>query len=87
MPTAYTPRPLPTLGTDLRTYAQRELRDVGDSIGSILLMLPQDAVAVPAKLVHGMIRKAKSPWRPVAGQTTDRWVIYDQDVPGWKYID
>lgn len=83
-PTPYVPRPVPTIDGGDAVYLQRELRALQVSVQSLIFMSPQNASLPPDRPRSGMIRRAVSPWRPVAGQTTDRWVSYDGSA--WGYL-
>jgi hypothetical protein len=87
-PRSYRPRlPAPTEGVAVQRHLAEELRAVQETLEGVLDMLPQSASEAPPRPRNGMIRRAESPWRPVVGQTTDRWVIYDDATPGWSYLD
>ena len=84
VPTAYVRGPAPTSVEGYQTYVANELAKIARSIDSLVALSPQAAIKAPARPIENMIRFAKAPWRPVAGQTTDRWVCY---VAGnWAYL-
>ena len=83
-PTPYHPRPLPPRPESLPVFVTRELRDLEATLTSVLALLPRNASAAPSDPVPGMIRRAVAPWRPVAGQTKDRWVSFDGNA--WTYL-
>ena len=60
----------------LDVYMKRALQQISASITSLLTLTPQVATKAPVPPVVGMQRLAVAPWRPVAGQTADRWVTY-----------
>lgn len=83
-PTAYRAPTLPPDPANLPTYLARELRSLERVIDGLLDFLPRDANAAPRNPLVGMIRRAVAPWRPVAGQSSDRWVQYDGTQ--WTYL-
>lgn len=84
-PTPYIASPPPLDPSGLNVYLQKELAALQRTIAGVVVMLPQDAIAAPAKPQDGMIRRSMAPWRPVAGQTADRWVIYLAGA--WGYLN
>lgn len=82
----YTPGALPILPTGDGPYVQRELAAINRTIDSLVLMAPQPATQAPKQLADGMIRYARSPFWPVAGQVADAWVWYDQPNAVWKFL-
>lgn len=84
VPAPYSPRPTPPLPASLPVFLTRELRDIQETLAGVLALLPQDAVMAPDNPVSGMIRRAVAPWRPVIGQTADRWVSYQAGA--WAYL-
>lgn len=83
-PVPYSPRVAPTLPGGEMPYLRQELLSVQTTLDGVLSLLPRVATIAPAVPRVGMIRKAMSPWRPVSGQSSDRWVIYDGLV--WTYF-
>lgn len=74
-PTPYEPGPRPLLEGSEMDYVAQELRRVAASLADLCRMVPQASQIVPLDPVEGMIRFAKSPWRPIGG-TVDTWVTY-----------
>lgn len=68
-------------------YLARELQAISSAIQNLTLMTPQPATKAPVTLSDGMIRLARSPWRPLSGQTTDEWVFYDAPSGTWKLLN
>lgn len=83
-PLPYVPGNLPGAPQGLPRYLQDELRRLEATLQTVILLTPQTATRAPRVPIDGMQRYAKDPWRPVVGQTTDRWVTY---VAGaWAYL-
>jgi hypothetical protein len=70
----------------LTLYLKNELAKVAACTETLALMTPQPAVKLPPQIADGMIRLARSPWRPVSGQTVDEWVYYDAPSATWKVL-
>jgi hypothetical protein len=85
-PTRYVRAGVPVDAAGLRLYTVSELTKVATSIASFIDMVPQVAIAVPKTPSDGMIRLARSPWHPAAGQSTDAWVYYDAPSGTWKLL-
>lgn len=85
-PPVYTPAVLPILPGGEGPYTQAELRRLQTVLGAYLNLLPQAAIKAPVTLVDGMIRMARDPWWPVAGQTADKWVYFDAAGAVWRYL-
>jgi hypothetical protein len=83
-PKPYQTRSPPSLPDPTNSYLTLELRSIQETLRGVLDMMPQDAIAAPAAPREGMMRLAKSPWRPVAGQTADKWVTYVNGA--WAYL-
>ncbi len=83
-PVPYSPRVAPTLPGGEMPYLRQELIAIQATLDGVLALLPQVATIAPSAPHTGMIRKAISPWRPVSGQTSDRWVIYNGTT--WDYF-
>jgi hypothetical protein len=75
-PTAYTVGAGPSCDPSSPVYLQNQLRALSATLEQMRQMTPQPATKAPASPVNGMHRLACAPWRPVVGQTTDRWVTY-----------
>lgn len=84
-PTPYIPSPLPLMNGGLGPYAQREYDKIHRTLGTVLLLLPQEANEAPRVLMSGMVRLSRAPWWPVAGQTQDAWVYYDGPTQTWQF--
>lgn len=82
-PAPYTPGDIPN-GEDLHPVLTDELRKIAGAMTSVGRMTPQAATAAPKTLVDGMVRMARAPWRPAAGQTVDEWVFYEASSGTWK---
>lgn len=81
-----TPSPLvPVLSGGAERYAQLTLSNVQTVAQNTMAMTPQAATAAPATPLDGMVRLARSPWRPVSGQTVDAWVYFDAALDEWVY--
>jgi formylmethanofuran dehydrogenase subunit C len=85
-PLPYIPSPLPLMDGGLGPYAKREYDKIQQTLSTVLILLPQEANVVPTKLISGMVRFARDPWRPAAGQTDDAWVYYDGPTQTWKLV-
>lgn len=83
-PAAFVPDGSPNLPGGDDKYLRAQLAAIQTTLDQVLNMLPQVATAAPVRPQAGMIRKAVSPWRPVVGQTTDRWVVYSGTA--WEYF-
>ena len=70
-------------GGDVRYLAQ-ELTKIQEALQAIQNLTPQQCSIAPPKPLPTMIRFAMAPWRPVAGQTTDKWVTYVNGA--WAYL-
>lgn len=64
----------------------QELRRIEASLRDLADYAPQPAIREPSKRRDGMVRLARSPWRPVDGQTADAWVYFDGTDNEWKYL-
>lgn len=84
---AYKQGILPLLPGGEGPFAQREFDKLETVLSSHTDMLPQAATKAPSVLADGMIRLARNPWRPVSGQTVDKWVYYDAAGGIWRYTD
>lgn len=85
VPTPYGTGPTPIDTTGYQNYVQKELEKIATSLSTICALLPQAATRAPTKPIENMQRFSKDPWRPVAGQTTDRWVTYVNGA--WVYLN
>jgi hypothetical protein len=84
IPTPYIRGPAPLSPDGYPVYIGRELDKIAKAIRTLVDLAPQAAIKAPARPIENMIRFAKSPWRPVSGQTQDKWVTY---VAGsWNYL-
>lgn len=79
------PAPLPLMPGGNGPYSQRELSRLQAMAENTLAMVPQAATQAPTAPLDGMKRLARSPWRPVSGQTVDSWVFYDAAAGKWVY--
>lgn len=86
VPSTYSALPSPLIDGGDDIYLSRELDRIGAVIANHALFIPQVAIAAPLRPFDGMIRLSRSPWRPVAGTTTDAWVFYDGTIPGWALL-
>lgn len=79
----YTPSPsvAPTAGS-----LSREFSAVKAAVDGLVQMTPQAATRAPQTLQDGMIRLARSPWYPAAGQVADGWVYYDLPTDTWLFL-
>jgi len=82
----YTPQALPLLPAGEGPYMQRELEAIKRTLDALQLMAPQPTTVEPKQLADGMIRYARTPFWPVAGQVADAWVWYDQPNSVWKFL-
>lgn len=82
---AYVPLPTPTLPDAAGLYLTRELQRIQNSIAGLITMTPQPATSAPSSVFDGMIRLARSPWRPIGG-SVDAWVYYDGPSRTWKAL-
>lgn len=82
----YTPQALPILPGGAPAWTRREFDSLKTVLDAIQLMAPQPATATPKQLADGMIRYARSPFWPVAGQVADAWVWYDLPNAVWKFL-
>jgi hypothetical protein len=84
-PTPYAVSALtPILAGGQDRYYGQQLSLISISISSLIALTPQAATAAPKTPIDGMVRLARDPWRPVAGQTTDQWVYYDAAGKVWR---
>ena len=81
--TSYVATSGPLLDASDASYIVPELKKIATAISSIQAMVPQAATSAPTTPKDGMMRLARSPWRPVKGQTTDIWVYYDGSSGTW----
>lgn len=65
----------------------REFQAIQDTLTGVLDMLPQRTSVAPPRPRDGMVRFSVTPWWPVAGQAADRWVIFNDDLDAWAYLD
>jgi hypothetical protein len=84
-PPIYSPQVLPLLPGGEGPYTQAELRRLQTVLAAYQNLLPQASTQAPVNLVDGMIRLARSPWWPVAGQAADAWVYWDAAGVVWRY--
>ena len=84
-PTPYRPAAPPTIPGGDRMFFLEEFTKLRRTLAEVQDMLPEKTNAAPGRPREGMVRKALSPWRPVVGQTTDKWVIYNGSA--WEYLD
>lgn len=80
----YAPQPHPP-AFDYR-YLMQELRHISYSVKTLIDMTPQPATQAPKTLKDGMMRLARSPWHPAAGQTQDAWVYWDAPTATWLLV-
>lgn len=59
---------------------------LAEALQSTQRMTPQAATKAPNPPIDGMVRLARWPWWPVAGQTADAWVYYDGEGSVWRHI-
>lgn len=85
-PQPYVQSLLPITPDGYQRYYQNEFGRVEVSTKSIYDMVPCPATAAPKVPRDGMVRLSRSPWRPVAGTTTDAWVFYDLPSASWKLL-
>lgn len=91
---AYAPGPMeiyvsnvnPILDGGQATFLLNELSRIQDVFKSTQEMIPQASTKAPTTPKDGMIRLARAPWRPVAGQNVDQWVFYDGASNQWTYL-
>jgi hypothetical protein len=86
VPLPYTPSPAPTLDGGDVLWGQQQFDRISATLNSLLALTPQPATAAPKAPQDGMIRLARSPWRPVSGQTADKWVYWDAPSGSWLYL-
>ena len=84
-PRPYRPGPPPLLPGGEQKYLLDELQTLRERFDEVLDMLPISTTTAPVRPREGMIRKSMNPWRPVVGQVTDKWVIYNGTA--WEYLD
>jgi hypothetical protein len=84
VPVGYKPGAKPILPDADSRYLDQQLQNISNSISTIVVMTPQPATEPPKVLMDGMWRLARSPWRPLSGQTADQWVWYDATAGAWK---
>jgi hypothetical protein len=84
--TPYVRNPLPILVGGESAFYNNELQRISDTFKAYLEMLPQAATKAPDRLIDGMVRLSRDPWRPVASQTVDKWVYYDAAGGIWRYL-
>lgn len=78
---------LPTTLQGALPAANGQFGKLRDSINNLNVFAPITATqAPPGDPSDGMIRLAKSPWRPVSGQTQDAWVYYNAHAGAWEYL-
>lgn len=86
VPGPYTKGLVPLLPGGSEMFLQNELTRLHAALDGILLMVPQSATEVPQKLMDGMSRLSRYPWRPVAGQLADAWVYWDGAGQLWRLL-
>lgn len=79
------PTLVPLIPGGAEPYAANTMQRLQTMAENTLLMTPQAATQAPATLLDGMKRLARSPWRPVSGQTVDAWVYYDAAAGKWLF--
>lgn len=84
-PAAYAPGVNPATPEDLLLYVGDEVRKIAVTLATLTRLTPQTAVKAPLLVVDGMVRLARSPWRP-AGGVVDAWVYYDLPTATWKFV-
>lgn len=77
--------PSPSLGASAASIG-RELAAIKRTIDGIIRMTPQATNKAPQALQDGMLRLARDPWRPAAGQVADAWVYYDAPTNSWLLL-
>lgn len=85
-PPSYRMGIVPTNPDAHATFLAEELRKVETVLAAVVRMTPQTATKLPLVVADGMIRLARSPWWPVAGQNQDAWVHYDAVLGSWQYV-
>ncbi len=78
--------PLPVDSAALPIWLQGASRMIETTVAEISLMTPQAATAAPKTVRDGMVRLARSPWRPASGQSADAWVYFDAPSGTWKLL-
>lgn len=86
VPAAFLPGPQPILPGGDDVYTQKEVQRLTKATQKLYLTSPITVTKAPTAPVDGMIRLARSPWHPVAGQTADAWVYYDATTQTWRYL-
>lgn len=66
-------------------FLQDELQRVEAAFADITSMVPQVATVAPKLPRDGMIRLARSPWRPVGG-TVDIYVYWNAPTSAWVVL-
>lgn len=74
----------PALPDGERRFLLDELRKIEATLRDVVDLSPQETTTEPRRPRSSMIRRARAPWRPVVGQTTDAWVYFDGDE--WVYL-
>ena len=81
---AYKPTAAQSTPTASTQFVQQELSRISASMANLVRMTPQVATKEPSVVNDGMIRLARSPWRPVAGTDTDAWVFWNAASGAWE---
>lgn len=84
-PPLYTVAAPPSIPGGDAIYLASQLTAIANSLSGLRTLAAQSATVAPKVLLDGMIRLARNPWRPVAGQTADAWVYWDAAGSVWRF--
>lgn len=77
---------MPILGGEgAQVWANQRIKGLINSVLALIQMAVCNATKAPAVLADGTTKLSRYPWWPVAGQTADGWVYYDQAGAIWRF--
>lgn len=78
---------MPILGDDgAQVWAHQRIKALLNSVTALVGCAVSNLMAAPKTPQDGQLVLSRAPWRPVAGQTADAWVYWDQAGGVWRFI-
>lgn len=73
-------------GEGAQVWAYQRIKTLLNSVTALVGCAVSNSMAAPKNPQDGQLVLARSPWRPVAGQTADAWVYFDGAAGIWRLL-
>lgn len=73
-------------GEGAQVWAFQRIKTLLNSVTALVACAVSNSLSAPKTPQDGQVLLARSPWRPVSGQTTDQWVYYDGAAGIWRLL-